>query len=226
MSDTAELFEGYLFSKLHAIGSKSEGPSYFLQLTAPETDGKEVAVHKKTQLWMIDPVLHGCLGRKVTLRGKSAADATLAVIDYVDVVSSAKPLTLALKLDLKDDTLWIDREPGLPSAFPPRLRRLDLTFEILWPYRSEWQGSCPTSQFMELTIEDPQGQKIWSWSSEMLFVREPIEIKILGGSPKSTTVHWHYFESAISTAGMYVATATFLASGQILRRPFFVKFAQ
>jgi hypothetical protein len=29
--DKMERFDGYLFSKLHLIGSKSEGPTYFLQ---------------------------------------------------------------------------------------------------------------------------------------------------------------------------------------------------
>lgn len=240
MSDAKDLLEGYLFSKLHAIGSKSEGPSYFLQLTRPETAGKELPIHKKTEMWMNDTVLQGCIGRKVTLRSRPAAPgaapeagteagteaaAAPTGIDYVEVLSSAEPLVLGLKMDLKDDTLWIDREPGPAPAFPPRPKRLDLTFEVLWPYRSEWKGSCPTSQFMELTIEDPQGRTIWRWSSEMLFSAEPTEIKFLGGSPKGMTVHWHYFDSAIAMAGLYVATATFIASGQTIRRPFWIKFA-
>lgn len=59
-------FDGYLFSKLSAIGSRSEGPAYYLQFF----DATEVAVIKKTQAWEADPELHPLLATKVTLSGK------------------------------------------------------------------------------------------------------------------------------------------------------------
>ena len=44
-------FAGYLFARLHAIGSKSEGPLYFLQLR----DVKEMLIMKKVPPWKNDP---------------------------------------------------------------------------------------------------------------------------------------------------------------------------
>ena len=46
-------FDGFLFSKLQAIGTRSEGPAYFLQ----EFDKKEVPILKHTMLWQVDPAL-------------------------------------------------------------------------------------------------------------------------------------------------------------------------
>ena len=59
-------FENYLFSKLENIGSKNEGPKYFLQLF----DYKEIVVIKQVQLWQQDPKLHKFLNKKVTIGGE------------------------------------------------------------------------------------------------------------------------------------------------------------
>ena len=40
-------FHGFIFSKLHLIGSKSEGPNYFLQ----QFDYSELPLAKQAQLW-------------------------------------------------------------------------------------------------------------------------------------------------------------------------------
>lgn len=58
-------FDGYLFSKLKAIGSKSEGPFYFLQ----RWDYSETPVIKKTMSWEEDPNLQKFLGKKVIIEG-------------------------------------------------------------------------------------------------------------------------------------------------------------
>jgi hypothetical protein len=58
-------YDGYLFAKLDKIGTKSEGPVYYLQLF----DNKDVCIKKKSELWENDPVLHNCLGKKVTITG-------------------------------------------------------------------------------------------------------------------------------------------------------------
>ncbi len=58
-------YDGYLFAKLGAIGTKSEGPIYFLQLF----NNKDVAVEKKCKLWENDTTLHKNLGKKVTING-------------------------------------------------------------------------------------------------------------------------------------------------------------
>jgi hypothetical protein len=70
-------FKGYLFSKLTAIGSKSEGPQYYLQ----QPDYHELVVRKKVQLWQKDPQLHPHLDSKVVIEG----DLTSTGIIYTSI---------------------------------------------------------------------------------------------------------------------------------------------
>ncbi len=56
---------GFLFAKLYAIGSKSEGPMYFLQ----KFDETEIRIKKHAQLFQDDPALRAHLGTKVSLTG-------------------------------------------------------------------------------------------------------------------------------------------------------------
>jgi hypothetical protein len=58
-------YSGYLFSKLDAIGTRSEGRSYFLQLE----DYSEIHVIKHGILWQNDPDLDALLDTKVTITG-------------------------------------------------------------------------------------------------------------------------------------------------------------
>lgn len=68
---------GFLFSKLAAIGTRSEGPIYFLQ----QFDEKEIPIVKKAHLWEEDPVLQKHLGKKVTIHGRLVEGR----IEYKDV---------------------------------------------------------------------------------------------------------------------------------------------
>lgn len=63
-------FSGYLFSKLQAIGSRSEGPEYFLQLP----NYQELTVVKQVHLWEKDPALHPYLDSKVLIEGELQGD--------------------------------------------------------------------------------------------------------------------------------------------------------
>jgi hypothetical protein len=71
------VFNGYLFSKLAAIGTKSEGPKYFLQ----QADYHELVVCKKVEHWQKDPVLHPHLDFKVVIEGELLPDG----IHYVSI---------------------------------------------------------------------------------------------------------------------------------------------
>ena len=66
-------FEGYLFSKLDAIGSRSEGPLYYLQLA----DSTELLVANNVGPWQEDPGLHKYVGKKVTITGKKDSGGIL-----------------------------------------------------------------------------------------------------------------------------------------------------
>ncbi len=70
-------FHGFLFSKLHSIGRKSEGPAYFLQ----QFDYSEIAINKQVPLWEQDPYLQGHLGSKITIDGKLVS----GFLDYEEV---------------------------------------------------------------------------------------------------------------------------------------------
>ena len=58
-------YNGYLFSKLDNIGTKSEGPSYYLQ----QWDNSEVHIIKNGILWQHDAELDKYLNTKVTITG-------------------------------------------------------------------------------------------------------------------------------------------------------------
>jgi hypothetical protein len=60
-----EILEGYLFSKLAAIGSKSEGPQYFLQ----QFNYDELSIIKQAVPWQEDRNLHPHLNKKVKIEG-------------------------------------------------------------------------------------------------------------------------------------------------------------
>lgn len=75
-----ERFDGYMFSKLDNIGSKSEGPKYFLQ----HFDYSESVVEKQVNLWQEDPNLHKYLNTKVTIEGKLSSGGIMydKIMDY------------------------------------------------------------------------------------------------------------------------------------------------
>ncbi|MEZ5534876.1 MAG: hypothetical protein R3F02_04560 [Thiolinea sp.] len=62
--------DGYLFAKLANIGSRSEGPVYYLQ----QFDYTELQVVKQVNLWEEDPVLQPLLAGKVTIDGEVHPD--------------------------------------------------------------------------------------------------------------------------------------------------------
>ncbi len=69
----AKQFVGFLFSKLAHIGSKSEGPAYFLQ----KSDYTELPIKKHAQLWEVDPALQKLLATKVTVEGEMVGDTLI-----------------------------------------------------------------------------------------------------------------------------------------------------
>jgi hypothetical protein len=64
-----EKFYGYLFAKLFGIGTKMEGPQYFLQQWDDQGNTTDTPIQKKGEPWKIDSVLHKSLAQKVTISG-------------------------------------------------------------------------------------------------------------------------------------------------------------
>jgi len=64
-----EKYGGFLFAKLDRIGTKMEGPEYFLQQWDKQRKTTDTHIQKQVEAWKIDPRLHNCLARKVIISG-------------------------------------------------------------------------------------------------------------------------------------------------------------
>ena len=216
-----KIFEGYFFAKLERLGSKSEGPEYYLQMM----DGKELLVFKKVEAWEEDPVLEEFLGERVEIFGEWKETG----MEYIKIKLASQPwkqLNIAIQTGLPNDILWVAREPGPEEVrFPQPLRSISLALEVEWPYRSIWRGECPSAQLFDFWLYGPDGRELWQWSEGMIFVNEPTKVEVPGGAPRSAKVQWFFYDRAIPAAGEYLIRAIFLPSGQQVEKTFEVKFA-
>lgn len=210
-------FNGYLFSKLHLIGSKSEGPSYFLQ----QFDYKETAIIKQTSLWQEDPALHKFLARKVTVEGQLTLNGIVyeEVKDYQSVKAVEEENKLIVDLRLGNDVLMIKKTPPAPIT----QECMELTLLVKWPFRSIWEGRCPTSQIYDLTIEH-NGNIIWRWSDDKVFMTVITPVYIPGGDFHEFTEVWKINPDDVEVEGTYTARAIFIASGQEVSKDFEIEF--
>ena len=71
-----EEYRGYLFAKLDALTSKSEGPQYFLQQWDAHGEHTwDTHIRKQTDmLHEVDPKLHPFIAQKVTILGTIEED--------------------------------------------------------------------------------------------------------------------------------------------------------
>ena len=64
-------YYGTIFSKKERIGSKSEGPEYYIKFDEPNEFGQfELFIRKEVHLWQEDPVLQKYVEKKVQLVGE------------------------------------------------------------------------------------------------------------------------------------------------------------
>lgn len=211
-------FQGFLFSKLHLIGSKSEGPSYFLQ----QFDYSEIPIVKKAELWLEDPGLQNSLGTKVSIIGELSAGR----LHYDEIRPYSLPQTIkeegpSLKVGLIPETeeLWLDMMP--PS---PPVRPFKVTLEVEWPYKCIWQGICPTSQLYDFFVEF-DGKCLWQWSKDRVFMEALTPVTIQGGRPYAFTETWLIDPGAIPSEGVYSLRGIFIASGQEVEKQIQIRFA-
>jgi len=211
-------FDGYVFSKLHAIGTKSEGPAYFLQ----QWDYREIQIAKKAHLWEDDPALHQFLGKKATIEG--SLDQNIIHYDKITGYQPSKEPELQKKLEVRvkpeRDVLWVNKMPGGGEA----KQSMGLTLLVKWPYRSIWTGLCPTSQIYDLFVER-NGEIIWQWSKEHVFLEVLTPVEVPGGDFIPYTETWYFHPKDIRSEGIYTARGKFIASGQEAIANFEIKFA-
>jgi hypothetical protein len=77
---------GKLISRLSAIGTKSEGPIYFILPTGEYAKWKEISVGTKVMRWMKDPILHDLVGETISINGEIIETKDTITIDYDEVV--------------------------------------------------------------------------------------------------------------------------------------------
>jgi len=216
-------FDGYLFSKLHLIGSKSEGPSYFLQ----QWNYSEVPVIKDAMPWEEDPLLHKLLGKKVTIEGSFYQDG----IHYQNVTNLQPPEKGALealrepKLEIileVPEVIWVNKMPHQDS---PKMQTVELSLLVKWPYRSIWRGWCPTTQIYDFFVEQ-EGKVVWQWSKGKMFGMAFTPVTIPGSDEFTKySADWNFSTGEIKEEGTYTIRAVFIASGQEVTKEIEVKFA-
>lgn len=216
-----EIFDGYLFSKLDCIGSKSEGPKYFLQYF----DYKENVVIKQAHLWEEDPNLHRYLNKKVTIEGKLSYSGIIyeKINEYRPKRETAEENKLQIALKTGTDILWVNKMPG--GSQPAQAQCMDLTLLVQWPCRSIWRGQCPTAKIYDFWIEY-NGKHIWRWSDGKVFAEVITPVSIPGGSEFHEFAEiWKINPDDIVSEGIYTARALFVASRQEVTKDFEIKFA-
>jgi len=211
-------FDGFLFSKLHLIGSKSEGPAYILQ----QFDYAEIPIAKKAPLWGNDPKLQKHLSSKVSIEGRVSSgllsyDAVNPYARAEEVRAEKKALTVELKME--SDELVLERQPSSPPARP-----FSLALRVKWPFRSIWRGVCPTSQIYDIIVERDK-QIVWRWGEGRFFTQALTPVAIPGGDFIEFPETWVIDPGRIQSAGVYVVRAVFIASGQEVERKLTIKFA-
>jgi hypothetical protein len=192
-------FNGYLFNKLQSIGTKSEGPAYYLQ----QWDYKELAIIKKVQPWEKDPALEKFMCQKVTVIG----DAGPKGLEYQQVQpllqAEAKTGTAAPKTPPPATRNWyaqIDSMPPSPAKF-----RVTGEVQVGNPgieaqlSVSQPQGINPAILLMDLNLT----QKPGPWPQEMTWVPAKYE---KAGSANYTDVE--IFFNGASIARIKVVSTT------------------
>lgn len=210
-------FPGFLFSKLnYEIGSKQEGPKYFLQLLKEPYPELEIVKHVDN--WEEDPALLPHLGQKVVLVG-AEVDGRLS---YEHAIPYFQPIQLELSLQLEPETLWLNKQPPVPPMPVP----VKLVLLVRWPWRSIWQGTCETTQLYDFLVER-EGRTIWRWSRGKAFAAQTTMVEIPGGGLKEFAVEtWMVNPTDIETEGVYRVRGIFLASAQVAEKGFEIRFAR
>jgi len=211
-------FNGFLFSKLHLIGSKSEGPSYFLQ----QFDYREILVVKKVHPWQEDPVLQKKLGRKVTLDGELTAQGIQyhQIADlHRSLTSSTKAAGLNVQLKPESPEIWLNKMPPSPSPRP-----FALMLAVTCRPDDDWSGVCPTSQLYDFTVE-LGGHTIWRWSDGRVFLPVLTPVMMPAGATFTYSETWIIVPENISEEGMYTLRGLYIPSGQEAQAEVRIRFA-
>lgn len=134
-------YKGFLFSKLEAIGSKSEGPVYFIQ----QFDYLEIKIVKNANPWEQDPVLQKYLGSKVEINGhlesgclkydkigpytasKARIAGSIALKATVNKKEEPNGIYVSGSIIVYTDETEVSIAKSEPQGFNPAILMLDIT---------------------------------------------------------------------------------------------------
>jgi hypothetical protein len=112
------IYNGYLFSRLGAVGTMSEGPIYYIQHFE---SNREYQVRKHSNLWENDADLHPFLNRKVTIEGELS---TAGWIDYRTISGYVVPPGKKQNLNMESAGIVTNllRNYGMKQARPDEIK--------------------------------------------------------------------------------------------------------
>lgn len=88
---------GKLVSRNAWVGTRSEGPVYYILPTDEYEKWGEIPVRKKILRWMKEPVLHELIGEIITIKGEIIETKDTITMDYTEVVHNGKVIPASKK---------------------------------------------------------------------------------------------------------------------------------
>ncbi|MFX0029590.1 MAG: hypothetical protein ACFE8B_10295 [Candidatus Hermodarchaeota archaeon] len=77
---------GILFAIIEGLGTRSEGPTYFIKpLDDYKSRWSKILVRKKAHMWERDTELHKFLDKKVVITGDIIETKSTITVDYVKI---------------------------------------------------------------------------------------------------------------------------------------------
>jgi len=83
---------GKLISRQSGIGTKSEGPEYFICPTDKYEKWGEILIWTNVMLWMKDPVLHELVDEEITVQGEIIETKDTISLQYTGVIHKGKQI--------------------------------------------------------------------------------------------------------------------------------------
>lgn len=210
--------EGYLFSKLHLIGSKSEGPVYYLQ-----TPGySEVKINKQALPWDKDKVLHDVLGSWVKITGECGSDGTISysnVEQRIGVLRDAIVEPVTIEILCLGNPIVVNKQPMIGErprqSFMAQVIVTNTLDIVLEDYHS---SPLP----IQVSLKDPEGRSVVHFPEQVIWLVS--SIKLPPQTPVSYTVLVPIIPDKFTIEGEYSLTGLYLPRELEVSIPVEVKF--
>ena len=88
---------GKLISRQTAVGSRSEGPVYFLIPSDEYQKWEEIPIRKRIMRWMKDPVLHDLVGETISITGEIIETRDTITMEFTELTYNGKTIPASMK---------------------------------------------------------------------------------------------------------------------------------